>query len=233
MKKLVLASLAVLAPISANAAEITPYVSEKISYSFTSVSNAEVGAETWSNKGTDEKDNVLGNRLAIGLAAPISAISGALRAELEWGWNAKMNIDSDMATQPTGAPETIGFANDIKTNTFAVNAYYDLDTGTAFKPYVGAGFGVAHINYDTQSYGLTAAGQDEQYGKGSTESIVWSVGAGVSYDIDANIAIDLGYRYTDFGTVNGLITSTGFDNFQKLSADLSSHEVNIGVRYAF
>ncbi|MDR1207566.1 MAG: outer membrane beta-barrel protein [Rickettsiales bacterium] len=225
MKKLVLASAAILAAVSANAAQVNPYVSEKVSYSFASVSNADVIVLAYHNKEANEKDNVFGNRLAVGLTtAPISVISGALRAELEWGWNAKISTNNYFID----ALDNFA-ANDIKTNTFAVNGYYDFDTGTAFKPYVGAGFGLAHISYVSESFGTW----QKLYGKDSTNTIVWNVGAGVSYDICANIAVDLGYRYTNFGTVNGLATIQGFDNFQKLLMDLSSHEVNIGVRYAF
>ncbi len=65
---------------------------------------------------------------------------------------------------------------DLSTTTLLGNAYLDLDTGTAFTPYVGLGAGYSFVT--NSENGVALAGR-----------------AGVAVDLTQNIALDVGYKY--------------------------------------
>ena len=114
------------------------------------------------------------------------------RAELEASYR---NNDIDGAT-----------GGDVDSTALMANAYYDLDNDTRFTPYVGAGIGVAHVDFDT-------VGGDE-----STEFAYQGI-AGVTYAVDQNWHVGAEYRY--FATTE--VDSTDYDN----------HAVVANVRYQF
>lgn len=89
--------------------------------------------------------------------------------------------------------------------TAMVNVYYDIYTGTPFKPYIGAGTGLA----------WTGNTRDTNW--------AWNVGAGIAYDFDENWAVDLGYRFLDFGKVHN----------RNYTGHVYNHEIMMGLRYTF
>ena len=80
------------------------------------------------------------------------------------------------------------------------NLLYDIPTGSAWTPYIGAGAGVAHLWF-------------KGYGDTQTDSLFAYQGiAGLGYNIDQNLTIKMDYRYfatldprfnTDYGVVKG------------------------------
>ena len=72
-------------------------------------------------------------------------------------------------------------------------------------------------------------------------SIPSSIGAGVSYALDKDLDLDLGYRYVDLGKVNASTvapwTFTGTNisgvTVSDYEAKLKSHDFSIGLRYKF
>ncbi len=86
------------------------------------------------------------------------------------------------------------------------NAYWDIETGTRFTPYIGGGIGVAHVEFDT-------TGGDE-----GTEFAYQGI-AGASFAIDPRWSVGAEYRY--FATTQ--VDNTDYDN----------HAVVANVRYAF
>ena len=202
-KTLLLAGVAAcLFAANANAVELKQYVSGKLTYSdmsndvkFTSVDGS--GKEKAS-------DNVLGGSFAYGIK------TGAVRTELE------LNI-RDKAEKTYDGGEG-SWKNSLENNSVMLNAYYDIDTGTKFTPYVGAGIGMAR---------LKAKIDDEQDFSKSKTTFAWQVGAGVSYAMTENVSLDAGYRYTDSGDV----TVKGDEGKAKFES--TSHEFLLGARYAF
>ncbi len=57
----------------------------------------------------------------------------------------------------------------------------------------------------------------------------WALMAGVSYAITPELALDLGYRYINLGTINGIQDATG-NSYTKV---IDAHEARIGLRYLF
>jgi opacity protein-like surface antigen len=69
-------------------------------------------------------------------------------------------------------------------------------------------------------------------------NLAWSVGGGVSFELDDLLGregyIDLSYRYTDFGQATGGDVSTGPGNsspVEPFNFRLATHAVAVGLRF--
>ena len=96
------------------------------------------------------------------------------------------------------------------------NAYFDMLTCTAWTPYVGAGIGLSYLKAD---FGEEAK---------SVYNLGWQVMGGITYDVNSNWTLDLGYRYADNGRVR---KNWGAGKVTKVSA--RDHEIMFGARYSF
>jgi opacity protein-like surface antigen len=206
------------------------YVSEKISHSKMKIKDSTSRSlpplSPFAFDGSNEKDNVIGSKTAIGFVLPVNAIRGNIRAEFEFGFNEKANFD--IVSHPRG--ETVVFDTKIKAQTYFINAYYDLDTGTAFTPYIGIGAGIANIKksktvLNFSGINITSPAEREN-------NFTWNTSLGGTYAFNKNLSFDISYRYTDLGDLKGTAT---FGNFGmvKTKAKISSYEVLAGIRYSF
>jgi len=174
-------------------------------------------------------DTAWGGALAIGYDFH-PALSLPIRAELEYA------ARSQARTSFSGTSSAYGFAatNTRKTEVSSLfaNVFYDFHNDTKFTPYVGAGVGVAQIrvkdNFWT-SYGAVSTGS----GSKTVENFAWNLGAGVAYSFDSNWKLDLGYRYSDFGSVTGAAAVDGYSFTHQAKSRATSHEVMMGLRYGF
>jgi opacity protein-like surface antigen len=230
MKKASLALFATLFAgafaVSASAADIKPYVSEKIARSKIKIKDSATyplpPSTNPASYGTNEKDSVLGSKTAIGFAIPVSVLRGSIRAEFEFGFNEKAGYDVE-----NKALRGMFFDTKIKTQTYFINAYYDFDTRSAFTPYIGIGAGIANI----KSRAFHDYGSGVVSGSDRSNNFVWNASVGGTYAFNKNLSLDVGYRYTDLGNLSGIVTSPG--DAYKTKAKLSSHEVLAGIRYSF
>ena len=109
------------------------------------------------------------------------------------------------------------------------NAYAELGTYHGFTPYVGAGIGGAHIEWDT----LTNTIEEESFKhKGQKDwRFAYALMAGSSYCLTKNLNLDVGYRFSRvedgkmFGYADGV--GPGHDR------GFDVHEVRGGLRYQF
>lgn len=116
----------------------------------------------------------------------------------------------------------------ISTISGLVNVYYDLPTGTAFEPYVGAGVGLANAsaNNINATYPGTSAGTSLS---GSSLALVYQLMAGVSYNINPSTALTLGYRYFNVGAQSFNSSGVG-----KVTAEgIGVNNIEMGVRVKF
>ncbi len=100
------------------------------------------------------------------------------------------------------------------------NAYYDIGNFSGVTPYVGAGIGMAKVDYKVQGpVGEYINGRD-------TTRLQWALMAGASIDVTENVKFDLGYRYARISSGDagnwGPLTIT--DN------SLESHQIRAGLR---
>ena len=108
-----------------------------------------------------------------------------------------------------------------------LNLYYDIQTGTPFVPYIGAGAGLA-FNY-VEYTGHVSDGVDTMRGSASDNftNFAWNVGAGVAYNFNENFAVDLGYRFMMMGYNE---VSIGGSN---ISNQPYNNEFMLGLRFTF
>lgn len=212
MKKLLLmAGVAAFAFASnANALEVNPYVSAKLSYDWAKnnvIWDDADAADIWKMK---LHKNTWGGHYAAGVKAR------AIRAEIEW------NHYKDTKRKVPEWNEKFRLQNNI----LMLNAYYDLNTCTRWTPYVGAGLGVAMLKYTEKA---TNSDWKENF---KSYNLAWQVGAGVTYDLTKNIALDGGYRYINAGSaVNNRDSYDGY--YDKIKFDTAAHEIYFGARYTF
>ena len=203
MKKfLLLAGVACLFSASAQA-EVSQYVSAKLSYDFNKV-KAKTGGEGMDAVAHAKLNKVLvGNpHIAYGLRA------GYVRGELEF------NGSRDIKRNHVREAGVDHFR--LYKQSYMANVYFDYLTCTPWTPYLGAGMGVSYLKADNGEFAK------------SVYTLAWQVMGGLTYDFNSHWAADLGYRYADLGRVRGHF---GQDSVTKVSA--RDHEIMLGVRYTF
>ena len=205
MKKfLLLAGVACL--LSANAqAGVSQYVSGKLSYDFNKV-KMKTGGE-----GMDSVAHAKLNKVLVGSTHVAYGVrAGYVRGEIE------LNNSRDVKRNWV-KDEGINLEHfRLYKHSFMANAYFDYLTCTPWTPYVGAGLGVSYLKADNGNFAK------------SVYTLGWQVMGGVTYDINSNWTLDLGYRYADLGRVRGHF---GKESVTKVSA--RDHEILFGVRYEF
>jgi opacity protein-like surface antigen len=161
------------------------------------------------NHNLGDTEESLGKRLNVDdnawiLAGAIGYRYGYFRFEAEYTWRER-------------AEETVGMGataskEEFQTSTYMANIYYDFSPYTMFTPYVMAGAGITHIEYNFSGGG----GAPEKY---EADNFTWAVGGGVSAKMTNRWNIDIGYRFL---------------NMKKLErTTIRAHEVYLGTRYVF
>lgn len=95
-----------------------------------------------------------------------------------------------------------------------------LDAG-AFLPYLTAGLAVAQATHEVEFF-------EPELSVDATH-VGWTVGAGVEFAVAENIALNLEYRYSDFG-------SAEYDHesiFDPPEFDLTTHAITAGLNFRF
>ena len=147
------------------------------------------------------------------IGANLSAVAGV---DLEQMYNIplmRFEIELNYLHQPVSFAGVSGV--DASGFTGFVSLYRDLAEFYSLRPYVGAGVGVGHIEYD----GAPAL-EDESQG------VAWHVTTGISMDWNERMVVDLGYRYTG---IEGLDVSVA--NGPDQSVRLDHHAVFAGLRF--
>ena len=104
------------------------------------------------------------------------------------------------------------------------NLYIDLGSWYGLTPYVGGGAGVAI--FDPSEH--IAVADPALYAGDRTASrtqFAWAAMAGVGYQVDPSIVVDLGYRHIDLGRFSTTLAGYAIDH------RYTQDEVRIGLRY--
>jgi opacity protein-like surface antigen len=103
-----------------------------------------------------------------------------------------------------------------------LNAYYDYDTGSAWRPYIDAGLGAARLT----ARRVTAAGVPVV---DATDTVfAYQFGIGIGYDVTKSITLAADYRY--FTTLDPTFRDAAGASFD---SEFVSHSVSLGIRYRF
>jgi opacity protein-like surface antigen len=118
-----------------------------------------------------------------------------------------------------------------------LNGYVDLGTFAGFTPYVGAGAGVTYANWGTATTTTpTFPGVSFTHPGMPNWRFSYAAMAGVAYDVNKNLKIDLGYKYRrvaggdmfGFDAANAAAGATGAE---ARDPGFSQHEIRLGLRY--
>ncbi|EMT1187517.1 outer membrane beta-barrel protein, partial [Neisseria gonorrhoeae] len=123
-------------------------------------------------------------------------------------------------------------------SSLGLSAVYDFDTGSRFKPYIGARVAYGHVRHSIDSTKKTIEvttiphapnatptiyrvpkTQDAHQESDSISSLGFGAVAGVGIDITPKLTLDAGYRYHNWGRLE----NTRF----------KTHEASLGMRYRF
>lgn len=163
--------------------------------------------------------NTVGGAIAVGLnLREFTDVGTPIRVEFEYGTRTTMKSEWNASL---GARE--GLKAEWQVQTFQINGYWDIETGTAFTPYLGAGVGASYIHE-----GMTSgSGGNRHYTEDSNWGLAWNVGAGVAYAISDNLALDLQYRFAGLGESEVKHRGGNVTNY------LTANEFLAGVRLSF
>lgn len=193
------------APAQKETKTVAPYASVKAVYSWEKVKlSDEEGLGSSSFKAP-------GLNIAVGADFQGIRAEDGIRAEIEYAYRA---LKSKTSVEEGGAgKEKFGM------QTYMLNGYYDISTGTIVKPYVGAGLGLADIKVKYQDV--------EDLVSISKTKFAWNLNAGVGFEVAENITVDVGYRYLKVEDVK--------KNFGDSSTKIKTraNEFSVGVRFDF
>ncbi|WP_424627983.1 outer membrane protein [Bradyrhizobium sp. SYSU BS000235] len=121
------------------------------------------------------------------------------------------------------------------------NAYADLGTWWCITPFIGAGVGTARVNISNfTDQGLTVGGPgtgpSTAYADSASKwNFAWAVHAGLAYQVNPSLTLELAYRYLDMGDgITGDIRpydGPGSVNNPMTFKHLTSHDLKFGVRW--
>jgi opacity protein-like surface antigen len=134
---------------------------------------------------------------------------------------------------------------------FLANAYVDLGTWWCVTPFIGAGIGTSRVTIsnftDTGVNNLQqpaapavpfAGGppvaSNATAASASQWNFAWAAHAGLAYQINPNVTLELAYSYVDLGPgTTGVISDfTGFQAGHVFKFnDITSHDLKLGVRW--
>ena len=160
-----------------------------------------------------ELESVRGAGTSVGLCAP-----GIVRTPA-----------AAVCQSPTG---------EIEAYTLMANVIYDFFGADArFRPFVGAGLGVARVNIDVlgQFANGTAFPNNPQNLNIDDDdvTVAWQGLAGLAFQATENLALDVTYRYLDGSDVN--FNSQGTSTLQPgaFNGEYKDQSLTIGLRYQF
>ena len=93
------------------------------------------------------------------------------------------------------------------------NAWYEFDTSSKWKPYVGGGAGIAWVKLDGKAVvnlpTYSGASTTSVHFDGDKSGFAWQVGGGLGYEFKPNRQLTLDYRYFRGPKVDEMNVSVG------------------------
>ena len=153
---------------------------------------------------------------------------GNFRTDVEVGWTKADMNKLKISIPGIGSGSLPAQDSDITVVPFLVNGYWDIHNTSRWTPFVGAGLGFAYLSAKSPDSNLIAVDDSDMV-------FAVQLGGGVSYDFTDNLALVGSYRF--FGTSDGSFKATeklsGYNDSGTVKANVTSHQLRLGVRYTF
>lgn len=163
-----------------------------------------------------------GAEFKVGPAGLLSlgyGFGNGLRSEIEGGYR---NNGVDRIT----GPGAVGGDGRFNAYSLMLNLLYDINTGTAFTPYVGGGIGWAIVDPSGVKNLNGSRSVNDSDNRFAYQGIV-----GVAYSLTEQWKLSLDYRY--FATLDPEFTASNTSGGRKVDSDYNTHSVMLGLRYHF
>ena len=155
------------------------------------------------------------------LGAVVGAtIASNVRAELELSYQ---STDSDGVNFGSSVKQDA--SGGLSSASLHLNFWYDFPIMGSFRPYAGAGLGIATVDNNVK----TPAGATSF--DSSDEGFTYQIGAGLQIPVSDRGTIDLGYRYRS--VMNLSYESKTTANIVYDDVDFNTHSLQIGYRMNF
>jgi len=203
MKKVlvVLFSLAVFVAFSVTTASAGVYISGNLGAVFQNDADID---DSYFGDGELSFDNGGVATFAVGIS-----IDNSVRVELELASRVN-DFDEIKFDDYHGKYDMDG---DVTTVSFMGNVYFDFKNEGRFTPFIGAGFGSANVEYDS----------DDLDDKDDDTVMAYQMMLGIGFAATEQLSIDLQYRY--FGTADPEIDG--------VDVEYQTNNVMLGLRYNF
>lgn len=167
--------------------------------------------------------------LGFGADGALGYDFGSFRADAEFTY---LTAKSVFDVHKTNRRENNVTADDTLTVLAATaNAWYDLDTGTAWSPYIGIGVGAANVQVKL----ATGENQQDEYFTGNGWGFAYQAGVGVALEVLTGFSLVGGYQF--FGTLATEVKHTDAEtkpaDAGTVSPTLMAHGVQLGMRFLF
>lgn len=153
----------------------------------------------------------------------IQAAQGLMGNGGIWTWSLAGEASDPMLPPPEALADGTGFSFRTDAQFLLANAFYDIETGTAFTPYLGGGVGIARITGTlTDNCGCISGTQTRL-------APAAQLGGGVRFAVAAPVTLDIGYRYKMTGDGGFLLADPAFDDLGGYAASAVQASGLIGV----
>jgi opacity protein-like surface antigen len=138
-----------------------------------------------------------------------------------------------------GGNQTNTYKGNLSSIVALFNAYVDLGTWNCLTPYIGAGIGYASnriTGLTDQGLQFTGASTLATASDGDKSGVAWALMAGVGYEVNKNLTLEVGYRYLNLGDAQSGRLRNAFLNetYSPVKVkDIDSHDFRIGMRWNF
>lgn len=166
-----------------------------------------------------------GYRAAIGVyRVPQVRVEGEIgyrRASLD-----KLSINNDAGLGAAAGMAPLAGSASASGHTTAIsamlNAYYDYDTGSAWRPYIDAGIGAARLTLkNVAASGVPVVDAFDTV-------FAYQLGLGIGYELTKSLTVAVDYRY--FTTLDPTFKDAAGNSF---NSEFTSHNLSLGIRYRF
>jgi len=139
-----------------------------------------------------------------------NAYGNGVRSELELAY--RTNDIDEISISGLGSGSIDG---EVSSWGLMVNVYYDFDTGSAIKPFVGAGIGFANVDLELE-------------GESDDDNVfAYQAMAGVGFAVSKAVTLDLQYRFYATDDPSYKFEGMGVDS------EYMTHNVMAGLRFNF
>ena len=158
----------------------------------------------------------------VGFGITLGRSFDQFRGELEYS-SRKNDIKSHSLNGGSTLP---GSKGEAKSDAFMLNGYYDIDTNSAFVPYLGAGFGMAKVKFD--DFGVAAI---PDVLNDNESQFAYQFMAGGEYRFADTWGLFAEYRY--FATADVDVNTSSATGGVSNSIAYKTNNILVGARFRF